>query len=166
MISSEIRKSLLEFIKKHPEYATNSRLLEEAVAINPNIVLYADPKAITKEIALSAVSKDGWIFPYLPKQFREVHEIILEALKTTDYELMDDVDPSVLEDVEFMRQAVKINGAVYCYAKGEAATDKEIILNALKYSDLRKYVEMKANEQTKDPDVMAAMNKWQVSNRR
>jgi hypothetical protein len=129
------KKEALELINKGlfeqvpTIYWKDRDIVKKAIKVSMDGLQFADQSFQNdREIVLAAVKFHGGSFGYIMnKEFLKDEEITFEALKSSDYSILETCDSSLLKNKQFMLKAVKVTSEALQFADEALKKDPDII---------------------------------------
>ena len=109
----------------------DKNILTEIIKKDWSKIKYVNPELIEKDIALKAVSENGFAFSYIPEKLKNDRDIVLTTIKNKG-SLFDDIGPQFYKDKEIIFEAIKSEPFYFPELSKKIEVDKEIALFAVK----------------------------------
>ena len=109
----------------------DKNILTEIIKKDWSKIKYVNPELIEKNIALKAVSENGFAFNYIPEKLKNDRDIVLTTIKNKG-SLFDDIGPQFYKDKEIIFEAIKSEPFYFPELSKKIEVDKEIALFAVK----------------------------------
>ena len=109
----------------------DKNILTEIIKRDWSKLKYVNPELIEKDIALKAVSENGFAFNYIPEKLKNDRDIVLTTIKNKG-SLFDDIDPQYYKDKEIIFEAIKSEPFYFPELSKKIEVDSEIALFAVK----------------------------------
>ena len=109
----------------------DKNILTEIIKKDWSKIKYVNPELIEKNIALKAVSENGFAFNYIPEKLKNDRDIVLTTIKNKG-SLFDDIGPQFYKDKEIIFEAIKSEPFYFPELSKKIEVDREIALFAVK----------------------------------
>ena len=109
----------------------DKNILTEIIKKDWSKIKYMNPELIEKDIALKAVSENGFAFNYIPEKLKNDRDIVLTTIKNKG-SLFDDINPQYYKDKEIIFEAIKSEPFYFPELSKKIEVDSEIALFAVK----------------------------------
>lgn len=155
-----------DFVLKHVSLCSNGlRFASNRLKNNKEIVTAAgsleyasDELRDDKEFVFPFIKKNQRQYIYISKKLKEDRDIIIEAVKGYEYVFGCDTPFEIRDDKEVVLEALKFSEEPFTWVSKRLKDDKEVVLQALKFSGSP--FAYTSERLKKDDDIWSVMEKY------